>query len=143
MDCVKILLDVAKESSDWFPPLKSALGGVSALIKHYEVRVEGIVVAHDSHRPSQYSKDVKEKVEDLIIQLDSFRQNITTKTVDGDPEETNRRRGLIRYVYTLMTTRPFLTAIAAHLEKSRSYPRNCWRRVPPFGLWTRRRIPKR
>ena len=36
-DCVKVLLDVAKESSDWFPPLKSALGGVSALIKHYEV----------------------------------------------------------------------------------------------------------
>ena len=36
-DCAKILLDVAKESSDWFPPLKSALGGVNALIKHYEV----------------------------------------------------------------------------------------------------------
>jgi len=37
---LKILLDVAKESSDWFPPLKSALGGVNALIKHYEVFVE-------------------------------------------------------------------------------------------------------
>ena len=36
-DSVKILLDVAKESSDWFPPLKSALGGVSALVRHYEV----------------------------------------------------------------------------------------------------------
>jgi len=36
-DGAKILLDIAKESSDWFPPLKSALGGVSALIKHYEV----------------------------------------------------------------------------------------------------------
>jgi len=34
---VKILLDIAKESSDWFPPLKSALGGVSAVIRHYEV----------------------------------------------------------------------------------------------------------
>ena len=37
---MKTLLDVAKESADWFPPLKSALGGVSALIKHYEVLVE-------------------------------------------------------------------------------------------------------
>ena len=36
-DGLKILLDVAKESSDWFPPLKSALSGVSAVIKHYEV----------------------------------------------------------------------------------------------------------
>ena len=38
-DGAKILLDIAKESSDWFPPLKSALGGVGALIKHYEVTV--------------------------------------------------------------------------------------------------------
>ena len=45
-DLAKILLDVAKESSDWFPPLKSALGGVSALIKHYEVLVELVAVAH-------------------------------------------------------------------------------------------------
>jgi hypothetical protein len=37
VDGAKILLDVAKESADWFPPLKSALGGVNALIKHYEV----------------------------------------------------------------------------------------------------------
>ena len=37
VDTMKILLDVAKESADWFGPLKSALGGVSALVKHYEV----------------------------------------------------------------------------------------------------------
>ena len=45
-DLAKILLDVAKESSDWFPPLKSVLSGVSALIKHYEVLVELVAVAH-------------------------------------------------------------------------------------------------
>jgi len=47
-DGAKILLDVAKETSDWFPPLKSALGGVSALIKHYEVLpVELVAAAHN------------------------------------------------------------------------------------------------
>ena len=46
IDGAKILLDVAKESSDWFPPLKSALGGVGALIKHYEVSVELVAIAH-------------------------------------------------------------------------------------------------
>jgi len=46
-DGAKILLDVAKESADWFPPLKSALGGVNALIKHYEVLVESVAVAHN------------------------------------------------------------------------------------------------
>ena len=45
--CVKVLLDIATESSDWFPPLKSALGGVSTLIKHYEVLVERMVVVHN------------------------------------------------------------------------------------------------
>ena len=43
---IKILLDVAKESADWFPPLKSVLGGVNALVKHYEVSIEWIAVAH-------------------------------------------------------------------------------------------------
>ena len=47
VDGAKILLDVAKESSDWFPPLKSALGGVSALIKHYEVLVELVAATHN------------------------------------------------------------------------------------------------
>jgi len=47
VDAAKILLDVAKESSDWFPPLKSALGGVNALIKHCEVLVEFVAIAHN------------------------------------------------------------------------------------------------
>jgi len=38
IDTVKVLLDIAKESADVFPPLKSCLGGINALIKHYEVR---------------------------------------------------------------------------------------------------------
>jgi len=46
-DAAKILLDVAKDSSNWFPPLKLALGGVDALIKHYEVLAELVAVAHN------------------------------------------------------------------------------------------------
>jgi len=47
VDAGKILLDVAKESADWFPPLKSALGGVNALIKHCEVLVELVAVSYN------------------------------------------------------------------------------------------------
>ena len=43
----KIVLDIAKESSDCFPFLKSALGFVNALIKHYEVMVEWVTVMHN------------------------------------------------------------------------------------------------
>lgn len=39
-----MLLDITKESSDCFPLLKSVLGGVCALIKHYEVTGELVVV---------------------------------------------------------------------------------------------------
>ena len=47
VDGAKILLDIAKESSDWLPPLKSALGGVCALVKHYEVIVEWVAVVYN------------------------------------------------------------------------------------------------
>ena len=39
-----MLLDIAKESSDGFPPLKSCLGGINALIKHYDVRRYSIIL---------------------------------------------------------------------------------------------------
>ena len=48
-DSAKILLEIAKESSDWCTPLKSVLGGVSALVKQYEVRIERMGAAHNSH----------------------------------------------------------------------------------------------
>ena len=47
VDCVKTLLDIAEKSADWFPPLKGALGGVNALIRHYEVLVESAAVVHN------------------------------------------------------------------------------------------------
>ena len=34
----KVVIDVVKECSDVFPPLKSAAGGLAAVLKHYDVR---------------------------------------------------------------------------------------------------------
>ena len=34
---VKVVLDIAKETADVFPPLKSALGELTALLKHNDV----------------------------------------------------------------------------------------------------------
>jgi len=45
IDATKSLLDIANESADAFPPLKSCLGGINALIKYYEVRLHRTV--HD------------------------------------------------------------------------------------------------
>ncbi|KAF9645142.1 hypothetical protein BDM02DRAFT_3271916 [Thelephora ganbajun] len=76
-DVTKILFDIAKESADWFPPLESALGGVTALMERYE----------------QFEL-VKDEIRVLTPQLDRLRQNITTTTAEGDPEETGRREEL-------------------------------------------------
>ena len=35
---VKVAIDLVKESSDVFPPLKSVLGGLSAILTHCDVR---------------------------------------------------------------------------------------------------------
>jgi len=33
----KVAIDVVKESSDVFPPLKSVVGGLAVVLKHYDV----------------------------------------------------------------------------------------------------------
>ena len=33
----KVVIDVVKESSDVFPPLKSVASGLAAVLKHYDV----------------------------------------------------------------------------------------------------------
>jgi len=105
---VKILLDIAKESSDWLPPLKSALGGMNALIKHYEVLVRWMTAAHNLHERPQHFQDVREKISDLIPVLERFKQNITTATIDGDQAETQRRIELSRCARRLLNA-PTLT----------------------------------
>ena len=42
IDATKTILDIANESADAFPPLKSCLGGINALIRYYEVRLHRI-----------------------------------------------------------------------------------------------------
>ena len=85
---------------------------MSALIKHYEVFIEPTILAQTDKVCLQQFEDVKEKVEELVPQLDRFKQNITTTIVDGDPEETNRRIGLARCVHVLRLT-VIMTATAS------------------------------
>jgi hypothetical protein len=117
VDGVKILLDIAKESSDWFGPLKSALGGVNALIKHYEVFFECITVAPNSHERSQQFEDVKEKIEDLIPHLDRFKQNADAAMANGDQTEKQRLSLLTRYAYQLPAALTLANCLRSALDK--------------------------
>jgi len=107
---VKIFLDIAKESSDWLPPLKSALGGMNALIKQYEVLVRWMTAAHNLHERPQHFQDVREKIKDLTPVLERFKQSITTATIDGDQAETQRRTELSRCARRLLDA-PILTKV--------------------------------
>jgi hypothetical protein len=116
-DGIKILLDIAKESSDWLPPLKSALGRVNVLIKHYEVFVDWVVVAHNLHERSQQSKDVREGVEELIPHLKGFKQNVNTGTTDGDEGERERQSELFRYACRLLAMHTLINGLCSALEE--------------------------
>ncbi|KAF9782707.1 hypothetical protein BJ322DRAFT_1219896 [Thelephora terrestris] len=77
IDVVKALLDIAKESSDAFPPLKSCLGGINALIKHYEE-----------------CADVRDKLNDLIPWLGKLTVTLAKVNPEDDDEEIRRRSDL-------------------------------------------------
>jgi hypothetical protein len=116
-DGAKILLDIAKESSDWFPPLKSALGGVGALIKHYEVWIKRVAVARDLHVCSQEFKDIRENIEDLIPHLKRFKQYANAAIFDGDQAEKKRRSELSRYARRLLATHALVDGLRSALKE--------------------------
>ena len=45
----KLAINLVKESSDVFPPLKSVVGGLSAILDHCEVRFIPNNAAHDAY----------------------------------------------------------------------------------------------
>ena len=65
----------------------------------------------------QEFKDVKERIEGLKPQLDRLKQNIATTTIDGDPEETERRSELIRYARQLLTPPALVDGFRSALEE--------------------------
>jgi hypothetical protein len=115
-DSAKIILDIAKESSDWCTPLKSVLGGVNALVKHYDVWVEWIVVAHDLHERSQEFENVREKIEDLIPHLNRFKKNANAAVGDGDQPEKQRRSELFGYGHQLSIMPTLINGLCSALE---------------------------
>ena len=87
-----MLLDIAKESSDWFPPLKSALGGVCALVKHHEVMANRVAVSPtDTIHPSNLQMS-RRKLRNLSRVWTGSRRTPTRRR----STETRRRRSGVR-----------------------------------------------
>ena len=101
VDATKVLLDIAKESSDWFPPLKSCLGGINALLKHYDVRSCQITPPTPLTDSSQQIQDVKDKLEDLIRWVDKLKVGLAMADPEGDREEAGRQTQLTKFALQL------------------------------------------
>ena len=97
IDATKVLLDVAKESSDWFPPLKSCLGGINALIKHYDVRSCEYPPSTSPMYFLQEVQDVKDKLEDLIPWVTKLKGSLAVANPKDDREEAERRTQLTKF----------------------------------------------
>jgi len=41
----KVVIDVVKETSDVFPPLKSVAGGLAAVLKHFDVQYISLILS--------------------------------------------------------------------------------------------------
>ena len=98
-----MLLDIAKESTDAFPPLKSCLGCIGALVKHYEVRFCHDRAAISLTHSSQEFKDVEDKLADLIPWLAKLKGSTTTARADDNPEDAERRKQLTLFVSYIST----------------------------------------
>ena len=97
IDATKVLLDIAKESSDWFPPLKSCLGGINALIKHCDVRSRRMIFFHFTDEIPQEIQDVKDKLEDLTPWVTKLKDGLVNTAAKGDHKEAERRTQLAKF----------------------------------------------
>ena len=89
-------MDIAKESSDAFPPLKSCLGGINALIKHYDVGLSSDLQIPQAYATQEY-KDVKDKLGDLIPWLEKLLVTFAKVNPNNDHDEAERRSELAKF----------------------------------------------
>ena len=94
-----MILDIAKESSDWFPPLKACLGGINALVKHYDV-CHAVAGCSEALLTClfQQSEDIKNTLEELIPWLTKLLESPAKVDPNGDQQEVERRSQMARLV---------------------------------------------
>ena len=137
-----MLIDIAAQSADALPPLKSCLGGINALIKHYDVRFHQRVPPHPLTDIPQQSKDVEDELEGLIPWLTKLNNSLTRGTTDSTQEEAVRREQLSRFVIRSHLINPSQPSVG-HWKTSRNDLWRCrekeWR---PESLIKRRTLKK-
>ena len=137
-----MLLDIAAQSADAFPPLKSCLGGINALIKHYDVRSYQRVLPHPLTDIPQQSKDVEDELESLIPWLTKLNNSLTKGSADDTQEEAVRREQLLRFVPRFHLADPSQPSVGPWKTSRNDLGRCREKGWPPESLIKRRTLKK-
>ena len=92
-------VDIAKESTDMFLPLKAVVGALSVLIKNYDVKYTQTPVLSTVNRFLQQTVANAKQIEDIEERVQSLAE-VLAYPVDGlDGEEKARREVLRGFVH--------------------------------------------
>jgi hypothetical protein len=98
----RMVVEITKESSDLFPPLKAVVGAVSVLIKNCDVGVPLLRTNASSsflRLPLQQTSDNAENVEEIERRVHSLSGVLASPVSEDDYAEKGRREELRRFVH--------------------------------------------
>ena len=91
---VKVVADVVKESSDVFPPLKSVVGGLTAILKHYDVRPASSASPMILMYYPQQATANRQAIEQLIPRVERLAESVRANVSESETKEHKRRETL-------------------------------------------------
>ena len=93
----RLAINLVKESSDVFPPLKSVAGGLSAILNHCEVRsMTPRLCRPRCLQLSQQTIACRQTIESLIPRVEGLAESLSTPVPEGEVKEEGRRTILKR-----------------------------------------------
>jgi hypothetical protein len=91
----KLAINMIKESSDVFPPLKSVAGGLSAILQHCDVRSTSSMSPHPRRSPSsQQTMACRQTIESLVPRVEGLAESLSAPAPEGEVKEEKRRTAL-------------------------------------------------
>jgi hypothetical protein len=85
-----------KESSDVFAPLKSVAGGLSAVLKYYDVRSTHFFSSSHRSPENQQTMANRDTIESLIPRIEGLAESLKEPAPEGEVKEIERRDKLMR-----------------------------------------------
>ena len=93
----KLAVNLVKESADAFPPLKSVVGGLSAILDHCDVWfISPAPPLPPRLQPFQQTMACRQTIESLIPRVEGLAQSLGGPAPEGEVKEGERREVLKR-----------------------------------------------